>query len=305
MHAAATRWTLREAAERHAIGDFLEAAAGVPIVFFKGASTAYSLYAEPWMRMKDDWDVLVAPGARHDAVAALARAGFRIDVALKPGRVRMRQQSHRRDIAGGQCIVDLHLRALNPPALSDRIPFRDLEAISVPLPRMHRLARGVAGEAALTIACVHRLAHHSGETRLIWDYETVLLGRGLSASPDAAARLVAQAEQWQSGRFVSAEVRRAAHRLDEPLSADVVRVLDALEAHGPIDDAFLREHRSRAEEFRLDWRVLGWKDRASLLIETLTPDSTFVRASTASTLPLPWLYVRRIARGARGWFRRA
>lgn len=304
MHAAATRWTLREAAERHAIGDFLEAAAGVPMVFFKGAATAYSLYDEPWMRMKDDWDVLVATGAHRDADRALARAGFRVDRALKPGRVRMRQQSYRRDVAGGQCIVDLHQRALNPPALSDRIPYRDLDAIGVPLPRIHRLARGVAGEAALAIACVHRLAHHSSETRLMWDYEVLLLARRLSGLSEGAARLAALSRQWGGGRFVSAEVRGAAHRLDAPLDAGVARVLDALDALAPAGDAFLREHRSRADEFLLDWRVLGWKDRASLLIETFAPDGAFVRASTGSTLPLPWLYVRRIARGARGWFRR-
>nr|MBA3949160.1 hypothetical protein [Acidobacteriota bacterium] len=35
MHAAAAAWTLREAAERQAIHDFLDAADGLPLLFFK------------------------------------------------------------------------------------------------------------------------------------------------------------------------------------------------------------------------------------------------------------------------------
>jgi hypothetical protein len=303
MHAEAAAWTLREASERRALEAFLDAAAGVPLVFFKGASTAYTLYQPPSLRMKEDWDVMVAPGAEAAAAAALTRAGFYLDRASKPGRVRMRQQTYRRDVAGGQCIVDLHMRALNPPALAERIAFADLQELSVPLPALHPSARGVRDDAALVLACVHRLAHHSSEPRLAWDWDVLLLMR--RAHRETLAALGVLARRWGAGPFVSAEVRRVAERFDEPLTGAWRQMLDAIDREPARDAGFVRAGRTRAAEFVLDWRVLTWRERASLIRETLVPDPSFVRASTASRLPLPLLYAARIVRGARAWFRRA
>lgn len=300
MHAAAAAWALREAAERQAIGDFLDAARGVPLLFFKGASTAFTLYEQPALRMKDDWDVLAAPGAHGAAARALAAAGFAVDPALKPGRVRMRQQSFTRDVPGSHCIVDLHMRALNPPALAERVPFDDLADRAVPLAALHPSARGLADHAALVFACVHRLAHHSAEPRLAWDYDVLLLAR--RATPEMLAGVESSAARWGAGAFVAAEVRRVLARFGEPPAPDLADTLTRL-GSATADAPFLREDRSRAREFLLDWRVLGWRDRLALIGETLLPDEAFVRASTGSRLPLPLLYAARVARGARAWFR--
>ena len=298
MHAAAAAWALRERGEREAVGAFLDAATGVPMLFFKGASTAHTLYAAPWMRMREDWDVLVAPGSDAAARAALAAAGFAADRATKPGRIRMRQQSFRRDVPGSECIVDLHLRALNPPSLADRVPYADLERCSVPLAALHPAARGLADEAALVVACAHRLAHHSGEPRLAWDYDVLLLSRRITA--EGAARVAELADRWGARAFVAAELGRVATRFDEASNEDLARLFDSTPgaAHG-----YLRPNRSRAREFALDWRALGWRARMGLLRETLLPDASFVRATTGSRLPLPLLYAARIARGVVGWFR--
>lgn len=299
LHAAASAWALREAAEREAIAGFLDAAAGLPLLFFKGASMAYGVYGSPVLRMKDDWDVIAAPGAHAAAARALLAAGFLIDPLSKPGRVRMRQQSFRRDVAGSQCIVDLHVRPLNPPALADRISFDDLARRGVPLPALHASARGVGDDAALVLACVHRLAHHSDEPRLAWDYDILLLAR--RATPDVIAGIESCAARWRAEAFVCAETRRVFARFGEAVPAALAAALARLGAAPPADAAFLREHRSRAREFALDWRVLGWRDRAALVRETLLPDTAFMRASTGSRLPLPLLYVTRIARGVRAW----
>lgn len=299
MHAAAAAWALRERGERDAVGAFLSAAAGVPMLFFKGASTAHTLYTAPWMRMREDWDVLVAPGSEAAARGALAAAGFAADRATKPGRIRMRQQAFRRDVPGSECIVDLHVRALNPPSLAERIPYADLERCSVPLAALHPGARGLADEAALVVASAHRLAHHSGEPRLSWDYDVLLLSRRVEG--EGAARVAELADRWGARAFVAAELRRVAARFDEPPNGELARMIDEAPdvAHG-----YLRPNRSRAREFALDWRALGWRGRMALIRETLLPDPSFVRATAGSRLPLPLLYAARIARGAAGWFRR-
>lgn len=299
MHRAAAAWTLREAAEREAIAAFLDAARDVPLVFFKGASMAYAAYGTPALRMRDDWDVLAGPGAGTVAARALAASGFAVDRSTKPGRVRMRQQSYRRDVPGGACIVDLHARVLNPPALADRIAFDDLARRSVPLPGLHPAARGVADDAALVLACVHRLAHHSAEPRLAWDYDILLLAR--ASAPPMIAGIEGCAAEWGAEAFVGAEVRRVFARFAEPIPGLLSDALARLETAPRVAPAFLRERRSRAREFALDWRALGWRDRAALVRETVLPDPAFMRASTRSRLPLPWLYAKRIARGMRAW----
>lgn len=299
MHAAAAAWALRERGEREAVRAFLDAAAGVPMLFFKGASTAHTLYVAPWMRMREDWDVIVAPGWEGAARAALSAAGFSPDRATKPGRIRMRQQSFRRDVPGSECIVDLHVRALNPPALADRIPYADLERCSVPLATLHPGARGLADAAALVVACAHRLAHHSGEPRLAWDHDVLLLSRRIDGG---GAALVAElCGRWGARAFVAAELARVAARFDEASNEELGRAIDGAPDAA---DGYLRANRSRAREFALDWRALGWRDRMTLLRETLLPDASFVRATSGSRLPLPLLYVARIAKGAVGWFRR-
>lgn len=301
MHAAAAAWALREAAERQAIRDFLDAARGLPLLFVKGAAMAYAVYPSPALRMKDDWDVLAEPGRHAAAARALGEAGFAADLSSKPGRVRVRQQTFRRDVPGSQCIVDLHMRMLNPVALAERIPFADLVSEGVALPALHPAARGLGDEAALVLACLHRLAHHPGELRLAWDYDVLLLAR--RARPDHVARA---AERWAAGPFVAAETRRVLSRFGEPMPPALEAVIASMEtadSAGRPDAAFLAEPRSRAREFALDWRGLNWRDRAALIGETVLPDAAFVRASTGSTRPLPWLYARRVLRGLRGWFR--
>nr|MDQ3069280.1 nucleotidyltransferase family protein [Acidobacteriota bacterium] len=230
MRAVTARWVLREGAERAAMQAFLDAAAGVPMIFFKGASTAHTAYPEPWLRMKEDWDLLVEPAARREAEDALFRAGFALDRSLKPGRVRMRQQSYRKDVSGGQCIVDLHTRVVNPPALAERIAFGDLLPHAVPLPSLHPAARGLDDGAALVLACVHRLAHHSTEPRLSWDYDVLLLTRRMTtaAMGDAASL----ARRWAAEGFVAAEVARVCARFGAAVPAVIAPGLAALAAAG-------------------------------------------------------------------------
>lgn len=306
MHAAAAAWALREQSESGAIRSLLDVTPDLPILFIKGAATAYGLYAEPWMRMREDWDLLVAPGAAPRVRAALAAAAFEADHGTKPGAVRMRQQSYRRDVAGSQCVVDVHACVLNPPALADAIGYADLERDAVPLPSLHAAARGPGDAAALVLAAAHRLAHHSGEPRLAWDCDVLFLLRRLDEQQ--AERAVFLARSWGLSPLVEAEVRRVGARFNEPLAPHVRALIDALARGGASVSAaahpFLRENRSRAREFALDWRALDWSGRLALVRETLVPDPAYMRARGLARGPRAFGYAWRIVRGVVGWFRR-
>lgn len=299
MRAAARLWALREAAERDAIVALLNASGGAAGIFFKGASVAYSVYPEPHHRMREDWDLLAAPDREDELHAHLLEQGFDVDRLIKPGAVRMRQRSYRKPIAGGECIVDVHARVFNPPALADRISYEDLLCEAVPLPRLHPSARGLSVPASLTLACVHRLAHHSDEPRLSWDYDVLLLAEQL----DDAGALVTIAARWEVSDFVAAELARVFSRFKRQMPQALDAACAALSRSGARPHPYLASDRSRAREFALDWRSLSWRARASLARETFFPDAAYMRASTGSRMPLAWLYFRRMIAGAAGWFR--
>lgn len=299
MQEALRRWTLYEALQRRAVAEALDRV-DVPILFFKGAALAYSLYESPADRMRLDWDLLVEHGNRDIVERALLDAGFVKDVKT-PGRIRVRQQSYRRPIADGECAVDLHTGFVNAPALASRMSFADFAARSVPLPALHRAARGPDDVDALIAAAAHRLVHHPGERRLIWDIDILRLA---ARAEGHVPRLLDRAAKWGVGPLVAHEVRGAAARSGEPLRPGFADTLARLAAQPSDLLMFTREDRSRGDDFALDWRALGWRDRAALVRETFMPDAAFVRADSGSRLPMPLLYLRRLAAGAPGWFRR-
>ena len=294
MHSRVRAWTLHEALERAAVAEVLDRAAGIRTLFFKGAALAFSLYGDPRERMRVDWDLLVEENGFDALERALLACGFQKDLKTPRG-LRNRQQSYRRAVSTGECAIDVHTGVFNAPALADRIRFEDLFARSVALPSLHPAARGAGHADALILACLHRLAHHSDEERLIWDYDIRLL----VARADAAT-VLARAGEWRVGPLVAAEITRVWSRVPAAVPAWVASL-----AAQPSDVLSLaRVNRSRGDDFFIDWQALGWRGRAALVRETLFPDPAYMRLSAASPLPLPVLYLRRMARGAAAWIRR-
>ena len=66
-------------------------AAGIPVLLLKGAAFAYALYPEPWLRPRQDTDLLISPNDVAEAGQLLERAGY------QPARaVRGRLVTHQR-----------------------------------------------------------------------------------------------------------------------------------------------------------------------------------------------------------------
>lgn len=291
MRDAARRWTLYEALQRRAVRGVFDDLPDVRVLAFKGAALAFCAYADPADRMRMDWDLLVEPAAAAAVERVLIDRGFVKDLKT-PSGIRMRQQAYRLPIGDGECAIDLHTGVFNAPALATRIGFDALWAHAVPLPSLHRAARGTGAVDALILACLHRLVHHPGERRLVWDLDIRLLARQLAERMDDVA---ARARAWQVGPLVAGEMQRA---------AGPVAGLEALAAQACDVTGFAADARSRADDFLLDWRALDWRGRAVLARETFLPDAAFVKSSAGSRLPAPLLYARRLFRGAAAWLRR-
>ena len=168
------------------------AAAGVPVLVLKGAALAYATYAEPWLRPREDTDLLVRSDDALSARRVLADAGYH-PTPMQSGTLVSHQQLYMRiDGTGRRYACDLHWKIANPVAFSDLLSPDDLlrEAAAVSLDGC--TVRIPSRVDALLLACWHRVAHHQDSENLLWLYDLHLLADDL---PDAdAARMTAMAQ---------------------------------------------------------------------------------------------------------------
>jgi hypothetical protein len=158
---------------------------------------------------------------------------------------------------------------------------------------------------ALLLACIHRVAHHHDNERLIWLYDIHLLREAMT--PDEHARF------W----------RLASERRVATICERSIELADAWFATAPHDRAgdwlaedermrnepsaaFLDRHRRRASVLSGDLKALGWRSRLRRLRELALPPAAFMRQSfpSAPAVALPALYIWRGARGVARLLRR-
>ena len=276
------------------------AGAGVPALLFKGSALAYSVYDEPWHRPRADTDLLV----RREDVERVRRVLEAIGYARLPrpsGEFVTHQftWAGRRD--GVEVLYDVHWKISDPQVFAGVLQFGELAERSVAIPALGPEARRIGDADALIVACVHRVAHHYDEPTLIRVCDIDRLARRLS---DEDWDLVADTA---AARRVRAVCRRgleiAGALFETPVPSSV---LDALNAAAREPSArYLKPALRKIDILRSDLEALpGWRARALLLREHLFPPADFVTASAAPAPSkwLPLLYLKRILRGAAGWF---
>ena len=295
-HGEAVRTLAEQDALRHLLPALAEADAR-PLVF-KGTALAHAVYPDPALRPRGDADILIAPGARAAADAALRALGW-VQTALGPG-----QASYAPDGRVGPGLrIDLHWRISNSVLLAALFDHGELWRRAAPLPALQAEARGVLGVDALLIACMHRLQHAEilpnagrvGSERLIWLHDIRLLAEGL---PE---------EGWAE------RVRRARGKgLAGPCHAGLAAARDRLGARCPeaalaalaeAGEAELPARYLRAGPGRRRWMDLlaepgaAGKLRAVRALAFPPADALRLRAGAGRGRPLAWLYAARVAGG--------
>jgi len=277
------------------------AAEHVRPVLFKGAALAYTCYAQPFLRPRDDVDVLI----RRDEVSivrqAMERAGYEPLNSTVGERVTHQFQYAKRLSAGMACVYDFHWRLANPELFANLLSFDDVAARAVPVPALGDHARAPSDVQALFIACIHRVAHHNDGDDLIWLYDIHLL----------AARLAA--DMWQEFQELASRTRTraiclkglklAVEAFGTHLPPPVVQALTTKDAEP--STAFLGGSLRTIDVEVSNLRTLsGWRSRLELVWQHLFPSPRYILASYgASPVWLPALYLHRIIRGAIRWFR--
>jgi hypothetical protein len=277
--------------------------AGVDALVLKGTALAHDLYASAELRPRADVDLLA--GDFDGAAEVLRGLGFE-SYANSGDELALRQQSFGRvDAFERMHLYDLHREIANPAVFAGVLPWDELLARSIPLPRIRAGARGLSRIDALLLACVHRVAHHHDSDRLIWLYDIHLLRAALPLDEQRAfwraaaerrvlaicRRSVALAEEWFGGAGVRAE---------EVLTPEELR---AQEATARFLDRNQRGGMLLAASFAA---LPGWRARLRRLRQLAFPPRAYMseRFATRNRAVLPWLYALRGIRGLAHLFRR-
>jgi hypothetical protein len=284
------------------------AARGVRAVVFKGAALAYTHYARPDLRPRDDSDLLVPPEARATAHHTLVGLGYRPHQHVTGDLVSYQAIYEKTQNGVVLHVVDLHWRVANPQLFADALSFEEIDAAAQPIATLGSSARGPSAPHALFLACVHRVAHHRDEKLLMWIYDIHLLASRMTAGEwavflDLAARRKMMAICRQ-GLALSAEHFGTAV---PPQVAEDSRYAHA-DAREEPSAAFMNRDRAQLSTFLSDLQALAsWSDRGRLLKQHLCPPPAYMRQvyAPSSRAPLPALYMWRAVRGAWRWIARA
>jgi Uncharacterised nucleotidyltransferase len=278
---------------------------GLRALLLKGTALAYSTYPRPWLRPRTDTDLLIAP-ADADAVSRVlgAALGYERTDALTSGSLVSHQWAfERRDSHGVRHVLDLHWKIVNPHMLADALAFDELWGTAATVPPLGEAARVPSSLASLALACIHRVAHHQGQDRLIWLYDIHLLASRLT---DAEWQALSDLAVRRGIAAICLDGLRVAHgALGTTVPAGIASRLEAAAPREP-SRRFVSDALNRRGVLMSDLAVLpGWSDRLRLLREHAFPPAAFIRRRYGVTSPiwLPALYVHRLVTGAYKWVR--
>jgi len=246
----------------------------------KGAALAFTHYPDPTLRPRADTDLLVEETQQHAACEILEQLGYR-----------------RMPLTSGELVTY--------QVFAHALRWDDLLASSERIPRLGGTACGLGAVHALTLACVHRVAHHAHEERLIWIYDIHLLAERLT--DNECERFI---DLVTASKLTAVCAQGLARAADLFQGAGAIRVLADLRTHRPTtvepSASFTAAKMRKLDVLVSDLRALGgWPSRLRLLREHIFPPRAYMRAAYGTTTDgwLPLLYVWRFVRGAAVWCR--
>lgn len=170
------------------------AGAGIDALVLKGSALAYSAYAKPWQRLRNDTDLLVRESDRQTVCRMLIDAGFQLSLPAIGTTAYSEQAHYFTDSSGLTHCIDLHWRINNNWLLSRRIGFDDLWWDRRGLDELARGSARCSDLWMVIVACLHRAIHlphvayrEDGFTRresdyTLWMYDIHLLVVRLEAA---------------------------------------------------------------------------------------------------------------------------
>ena len=272
---------------------------------FKGAALAYTYYDRPEWRPRTDTDLLVSEDGRAPADAVLRQLGYAPAGGFSGDLVAYQAMYLKRREDAVLHVVDLHWRLANPQPFGNVLLYEEAAAEAVSIPTLGSGARALSPVHALLVACVHRVAHHGGDQRLIWLVDIGRIAHGLTKAD--WARFVGLAVDRRVSAVCRDGLEEAARACRIEVPGEVIAALTEGRDGQEPTAAFLGRRRHAAVVAQDLTYLPTWSSRASLLRQHVFPPAAYMREAYApgSRLPLFVLYLKRVWNGARKWLARA
>lgn len=289
--------------------------AGIAALLFKGTALAYTHYQDAALRPRFDTDVLIDTSEIQSACGTLERLGYQ-RLPFTSGDLVMYQAPYRKtDRRGVRHTIDVHWKISNPQVFASVLTKKELWPRSTTIAALGNGARAMGSVDALVLACIHRVAHHGDEERLIWIYDIHLISERLAAAEQQEFVELVQAKELTA--VCAAGLALAEQKFLGRGAASLLARLAPQSAHRGAGAPGSRTTRERSEIYVTgkmrkvdvlvsDLKALqGWRSRIKLLREHVLPPPSYMRQvyGISNNALLPIFYAWRFARGAREWSR--
>ena len=275
----------------------------IPVLLFKGGALAHSHYFQARLRPREDTDLLIVEPNREAAITVLQELNYRAQNVTTGHHIMHQCNYEYIDHPSCPHVVDLHWRLSNPAAFSTLLNFEDLWSRSVHIPNLGEGVRCPNPVDALLIACIHRVAHHHNNDRLIWLMDIHLLVEALSVSE--SVEFVHRAHEIGVAAICTQGLELSRDYFHTGLSPALLEFLSQANSASASEAEthtrkYLNKDRRRWDDFMDDLRALPrWRARMGYLRETVLPDTDYMLKSysTRHRALLPFLYLHRLLRG--------
>jgi len=271
-------------------------------VLIKGAALAHAHYEQPYLRPSFDIDLFVDRDEMDRIGRVFEAEGYRRSQQVSGDLVMPQMDYEKKDHRGAWHIYDVHWKLASPQAFAHLLTYSDLAADAVAIPALGPHARRPSDVHGLFIACVHRVAHHPGVTRLIWLYDIHLIAERLGTA--GLARFAALAMEKGVSGICATALAEAHQWFHTRLPEDLV---DQLQAHSTTANEPSRSFihsQSKVSILLSDLKLVGgWRSRIRLLQQHVfpEPDYMFRLYHAQSRVLLPALYTHRFVTGMGKW----
>jgi lipopolysaccharide/colanic/teichoic acid biosynthesis glycosyltransferase len=278
------------------------ATSNIQPVLIKGAALAYAHYEQPYLRPSFDIDLFVDREEMDQICRMFEAEGYRRSQQVSGDFVMPQMDYEKKDHRGAWHVYDVHWKLASPQAFAHLLTYRDLAAGAVAIPTLGPHARRPSDVHALFIACVHRVAHHPGVTRLIWLYDIHLIAERLGTA--GLARFAALAMEKGVSGICATALAEAHQWFHTRLPEDLVEELQAYSMTANEPSRSFIHSQSKVSILLSDLKLVGgWRARLRLLQQHVfpEPDYMFRLYDSQSRALLPALYTHRFVTGMGKW----
>jgi putative nucleotidyltransferase-like protein len=288
-----------DAVKTIALGNVVAALAehGVRALVLKGVAHG-TFYSAPYLRSRQDDDLLVSPDQFELAIELLTTLGYERDVEvdgpLVTGQAHFRRTNHSLTHH-----IDLHHRTVNPLAFATLPDFQTLWSQRRRVDEVGGFAPSLVHD--VVVSCAHRVAHHPRSVDVIWSLDLHFLACELQ--PTEWDRVIETARHTQMAAVVCAELAAVKQRWASPIPD---RVFSSLQS---VRNEPSAEYLDATSTLAIEWLNLRHqhtlRNRMGVAWQHLFPAARYMRAryGPANPVRLSWLYAKRAVAGGTRWLR--